>query len=51
MPGDSHLWSVLIKVKQEFLRLGKFKLGDGTQVRFWDLGRKNNLQRPIYSTL
>lgn len=36
MPGDSHFWSGLMKVKQEFLRLGKFKLGNETQIRFWE---------------
>lgn len=36
MPCDSHFWSGLMKTKQEFLRLGKFSLGNGTQVRFWE---------------
>jgi hypothetical protein len=35
MPRDSQFWAGLIKVKDEFLSLGKFKLGDGSQVRFW----------------
>ena len=34
MPGDSLFWSG--KVKEDFLRLGHFKLGDGTQVHFWE---------------
>jgi hypothetical protein len=25
-----------MKVKEEFLSLGKFELGDGSQVRFWE---------------
>ena len=25
-----------MKVKEEFLSLGKFNLGDGSQVRFWE---------------
>ena len=25
-----------MKVKSEFLRLGRFNLGDGSQVRFWE---------------
>ena len=36
MPGDSHFWAGLMKVKRDFLRLGRFKLGDGSQVRFWE---------------
>ena len=34
MPGDSQFWAGLMKVKEEFLSLGKFDLGDGSQVRF-----------------
>jgi hypothetical protein len=34
MPGDSQLWSELLMVKVEFLRLGHFKHGNGTQIRF-----------------
>jgi hypothetical protein len=36
MPGDSHFWVGLMKVKHMFLGLGCFKLGDGTQIRFWE---------------
>jgi hypothetical protein len=32
-PGDSHFWSGLMKVKENLLRMGWFKLGDGTQIR------------------
>ena len=33
-PGDSHFWSSLMKVKQDFLRFGSFIINDGSQVRF-----------------
>jgi len=36
MPRDSQFWAGLMKVKGEFLLLGKFELGDGSQVRFWE---------------
>ena len=36
MPRDSQFWTNLMKVKEEFLSLGKFELGDGSQVRFWE---------------
>jgi hypothetical protein len=36
MPRDSHFWCRLMKLKSNFLRLGKFKIGDGSQVRFWE---------------
>jgi hypothetical protein len=32
MPGDSQFWVDLMKVKREFLLLGKFDLDDGSQV-------------------
>jgi len=35
-PGDSHFWSGLMRVKPEFLRWGKFKLGNGSLIRFWE---------------
>ncbi|WVZ53335.1 LOW QUALITY PROTEIN: hypothetical protein U9M48_004295 [Paspalum notatum var. saurae] len=35
-PGVSHFWAGLMDVKQEFLSLGSFAIGDGTQVRFWE---------------
>jgi hypothetical protein len=36
MPGDSHFLADLLGVKDIFLCLGLFKIGDGTQVRFWE---------------
>jgi len=36
MPGDSQFWASLMNVKEEFLLLGKFEIGDGSQVRFWE---------------
>jgi hypothetical protein len=30
MPGDSHFWAGLMKVKDEFLSMGRFDLGDGS---------------------
>ena len=36
MPGEIHFWAGLLGVKDTFLRLGLFKIGDGTQVRFWE---------------
>ena len=36
MPGDSQFWAGLMKVKGDFLSLGKFDLGYGSQVRFWE---------------
>ncbi|WVZ54093.1 hypothetical protein U9M48_004953 [Paspalum notatum var. saurae] len=35
-PVVSHFWAGLMDVKQEFLSLGSFSIGDGTQVRFWE---------------
>ncbi|XP_062193487.1 uncharacterized protein LOC133896859 [Phragmites australis] len=35
-PGDSHFWSGLMKVKDQFLRLGSFHLNNGFQIRFWE---------------
>jgi len=34
--GDSHFWSGLMEVKDLFLRMGRFKIRDGTQTRFWE---------------
>jgi hypothetical protein len=34
--GDSHFWSGLMKVKEDFLRFASFKLNNGTQIRFWE---------------
>jgi hypothetical protein len=36
MYGGSQFWADLMKVKEEFLSLGKFDLGDGSLVRFWE---------------
>jgi hypothetical protein len=36
MPGDSHFWSGLMKIKNDLLRMGKFTMGDGAQTRFWE---------------
>jgi hypothetical protein len=36
MPGHSQFWAGLMKVNREFLLLGKFELGDGSQERFWE---------------
>jgi hypothetical protein len=33
--GDSHFWSGLMKIKDQFLRLGHFQVGDGQNTRFW----------------
>ena len=35
-PGDSHFWMGLMGVKEQFLRLGRFKVSDGSQIRFWE---------------
>ena len=34
--GDSQFWSGLMKVKQYFLGMGTFKLGNGSQIRLWE---------------
>ena len=34
--GDSHFWSSLMVVKDQFLNLGRFKLVSGNQIRFWE---------------
>jgi hypothetical protein len=33
--GDSHFWSGLMNIKDQFLRLGDFQVGDGQNTRFW----------------
>lgn len=33
---DSHLWKVLLSVKDQFLSLGYFRLKDRPQIRFWE---------------
>jgi hypothetical protein len=35
MPGDSHFWLGLMKVKDSFHNLGMFILKNGEQIRFW----------------
>jgi hypothetical protein len=35
-PGDSHFWAGLMKVKEDFLVGGTFKIKNGEQVRFWE---------------
>jgi hypothetical protein len=35
-PGDSHFWASLMNIKEEFLRCGRFRVGDGQATRFWD---------------
>ena len=35
-PGDSHFWSGLMKVKDQFLELSSFKLHNGNNIRFWE---------------
>lgn len=35
-PGDSQFWTVLPKVKDKFLDLGKFCLNNGMNTRFWE---------------
>ncbi|WVZ62616.1 hypothetical protein U9M48_012344, partial [Paspalum notatum var. saurae] len=49
-PSGSQFWKSLMGVKEQFLTLGKFKLGSGNQVRFWEdkwLGNhKLSLQYP-----
>jgi hypothetical protein len=47
MPGDSQFWAGLMKVKDEFLSLDKFELGDGSQVCFWEDARI--MPRPLKS--
>jgi hypothetical protein len=33
--GVSHFWSGLMNIKDQFLRLGHFQVGDGQNTRFW----------------
>ncbi|WVZ53261.1 hypothetical protein U9M48_004230, partial [Paspalum notatum var. saurae] len=35
-PGVSNFWAGIMEVKELFLSLGSFNIGDGTQVRFWE---------------
>jgi hypothetical protein len=34
-PGDSHFWSGLMAIKDQFLRWGHFQVRDGQATRFW----------------
>jgi hypothetical protein len=34
--GDSHFWSVLMEVKDLVLQIGRFRVQDGSQTRFWE---------------
>jgi hypothetical protein len=34
--GDSHFWSGLLKVKDDFLNLGHFHLNNRCNIRFWE---------------
>ena len=52
MHGDSQFWAGLMKVKEEFLSLGKFDLGDGSQVRFReDLWIRLRLLKSLFPAL
>jgi hypothetical protein len=35
-PGDSHFWAGLMATKNQFFRLGKFSIKDGSEIRFWE---------------
>ncbi|WVZ91915.1 hypothetical protein U9M48_038026 [Paspalum notatum var. saurae] len=35
-PGVSNFWAGIMEVKELFLSLGSFNIGDGTQIRFWE---------------
>jgi hypothetical protein len=35
-PTDSPFWKGIMKVKDDFLKFGSFKIGDGNQTRFWE---------------
>ncbi|WVZ49766.1 hypothetical protein U9M48_001095 [Paspalum notatum var. saurae] len=35
-PGDSHFWSGLMKVKDQFMDLSTFQVHNGLQIRFWE---------------
>jgi hypothetical protein len=34
--GDSHFWSGLMKVKDQFFTRGYFRIHKGSEVRFWE---------------
>jgi hypothetical protein len=35
-PTDSPFWKGLMRVKSNFFKRGKFKIGDGSRTRFWE---------------
>jgi hypothetical protein len=35
-PGDSHFWAGLMATKNQFFRLGKFSIRDGSEIQFWE---------------
>jgi hypothetical protein len=35
-PRDPQFWKGLLKVREDFLRYGSFKIRDGSQTRFWE---------------
>jgi len=35
-PGDSQFWSGLMEVKELVLQYGRFRINDGSQIRFWE---------------
>src|SRR5438128_1787841 len=52
MLGDSQFWHDLMKVKSEFLRLGRFNLGDRSRVRFWeDVWIRTQKLKEIFPTI
>jgi hypothetical protein len=43
-PNDSPFWKGLLKMKEDFLSRGYFKVGNGLETRFWEdtwLGNKS----------
>jgi hypothetical protein len=50
--GDSHFWSGLIKVNESFLDLGRFQLGNGQNISFWeDRWLGNSTLKELYPSL
>lgn len=35
-PSDSHFWAGLMKIKDQFLQCGHFKINSGSEIRFWE---------------
>jgi hypothetical protein len=51
-PTDSPFWKGIMKVKDDFLKFGSFKIGDGNQTRFWeDIWLGNNSIADEYPSL